>query len=485
MMSANVSNSINSTQILDDLKEQVQQGDPKACFEWVVHCEQQTHATTEQEAQARVNLLVQASNENFAPASLLLGQWYFTGRYVQQDIDSAILFFQHAAQLNHPLAITELAFIGLKKLSEKISEDQGLSYLKQAAELNVPDAIHHYGISLVKRDLIKAEELLWNNYEKNGYLNSLKYLIESNHFDQTHIQEKLFSYAHQDSFASAFLGFSFFKSGDEKNAFKYANSAQEQNDPYGCYVRALIEQNSENANPEIVHEFLVKAARYGHVDAAYLAAVETIRRADELKDGAEQQELRQQAFQLMHQAAVEGHAPAQYSLAQCYRFGVGVEKNIEQGVVWLEKATLQNNSDAQFELAMLLPIEHLQHRQLLNAAAENGHTQAMLCMAVMEQRQQNLSGTLEWLNKAQELDVARASYLLADIYKHGKDTEVNLKQSFELYKQAAELGDVDAYFELFKAYKDGLGIRKNKKMANKYLNLAKDHQHIEAASITA
>jgi TPR repeat protein len=52
-----------------------------------------------------------------------------------------------------------------------------------------------------------------------------------------------------------------------------------------------------------------------------------------------------------------------------------------------------------------------------------------------------------------------------------------------LFKQAADHGDIDSYFELFKIYKDGIGVRKNKKTASKYLDLAKENQHIEAASI--
>ena len=59
----------------------------------------------------------------------------------------------------------------------------------------------------------------------------------------------------------------------------------------------------------------------------------------------------------------------------------------------------------------------------------------------------------------------------------------DLKQSATLFVEAADQGDVDAYFELFKIYRDGLGVRKNKKTATKYLDLAKENQHIEAASI--
>ena len=39
------------------------------------------------------------------------------------------------------------------------------------------------------------------------------------------------------------------------------------------------------------------------------------------------------------------------------------------------------------------------------------------------------------------------------------------------------------YFDLYLAYKEGRGVRKNKKSASKYLKLAKENHHLEAASI--
>lgn len=59
----------------------------------VLKLEQQGLAQNEQDAQARVDLLVNASNQNFAPASTLLGQWHVLGRYVNQSVQSALLFF--------------------------------------------------------------------------------------------------------------------------------------------------------------------------------------------------------------------------------------------------------------------------------------------------------------------------------------------------------------------------------------------------------
>ena len=72
---------------------------------------------------------------------------------------------------------------------------------------------------------------------------------------------------------------------------------------------------------------------------------------------------------------------------------------------------------------------------------------------------------------------------MAEIFKVGEGVSLDLQQSLEYYKSAADLGDIDAAFELFKIYNEGIGVKKDREIAEKYLNLAKQNQHIEAASI--
>ena len=449
----------------------------------VLKKEQQGYAQNEQEAQARVDLLVNASNQNFAPASTLLGQWHVLGHYVNQSIQAAILFFQHAAQLNHGLAHLELAYLGLNNSSDQISQAQGLLHLQQAVELNQPEAIFVHAQQQVQQDKQAAYQLLVENYIKNKHQDSLKFCVEYPEFDPIKVQNDLLIIAEKDSFASALLAFSYLTHGKPEAALKYANIAQEGNDPFGCYVRALIEQKDPKGDLKVAQEFLLKAAKNGHVESAYLAAVNLLKDSEVAKTEQKQKEYTGLAFELLSYAAAAGNVPAQYSLAQCLRYGVGTEKNVDQGVVWLERAAMQNHPDAQFELAMLLPLEHEHHVPLLKAAADRSHVQAMLCMSIFEQRQENAEGALHWLNKAKELNVPRAFFLLAQLYREGKLVEEDLKRSTGLFIEAADYGDVDAYFELFKIYRDGVGVRKSKKAAAKYLDLAKKNQHIEAASI--
>lgn len=466
-------------------KDTVRYGDDHAAhYQQVIDLEKQSWAQTDQDAQQRVDLLVNASNDNFAAASTCLGQWHLLGHYVPQDLEAAILFFKHAEQFGDALAMVELAHIGLQALSPNLSVAQGLDYLKQAVDLNHPEAIYASALHILDSNAEAALNLLIHNYQQNKHEISLKACIENQSFDQNCVQQKLEEMAVTDAYASAVLAFQYFQQGDDKKAFKYAQKAQEQNDPYGCYVRALMEQKNPKGDENVVFEFLMKAAQYGHIEASYWAGAENLRYADASQKEAEKIQYTQKAYELFKYAALHGYAPAQYSFGRCLKAGIGTEKNVEHGLQWLERAAQNNHADAQFELAMLLAVEHPKHLPLLHAAANNRHVQAMLCMAVHEQQQQQFGQALQWLDLAKDADSARAYYLLAQMYGEGQGVDLDLKQRVEYLIQAAERGDVDAYFALYQTYSQGVGVRKNKKNAAKYLALAQQNQHIEACAIT-
>ena len=46
-------------------------------------------------------------------------------------------------------------------------------------------------------------------------------------------------------------------------------------------------------------------------------------------------------------AAEQGHIDAQYKLAECYRLGIGIEKDEVKAHEWHKKAEAQGNKDAQ------------------------------------------------------------------------------------------------------------------------------------------
>jgi TPR repeat protein len=49
-------------------------------------------------------------------------------------------------------------------------------------------------------------------------------------------------------------------------------------------------------------------------------------------------------------AAERGHAASQTLVGECYLDGLGVERNVERGEVWLYRAARQNNKRAEMLL---------------------------------------------------------------------------------------------------------------------------------------
>ena len=90
------------------------------------------------------------------------------------------------------------------------------------------------------------------------------------------------------------------------------------------------------------------------IESNYLQAMALLQQQENAMSDAEK-------TVLVAQAAESGHANAQYMYAQFLRYGTGVEKNLEQSLFWLKHAADQQYEDAQFELAMLLPLDDEQH----------------------------------------------------------------------------------------------------------------------------
>ena len=54
----------------------------------------------------------------------------------------------------------------------------------------------------------------------------------------------------------------------------------------------------------------------------------------------------QEAFQLLYPLAAAGNDQAQYALGYLYYYGLGLEKNERQGMVWIQRAAAQGNKKA-------------------------------------------------------------------------------------------------------------------------------------------
>ncbi|KAA8733921.1 sel1 repeat family protein [Acinetobacter qingfengensis] len=465
------------------LRQKVQQGDPVACFQIVEHFERKGIAPNKLESTSRINLLMEASNKGIGAASILLAHWYLNGHYVQKDAAKAILFFEHAANVcKDSYGFYELAKMFELGLGVKAQPEKAQQFLKKAVDLHNPEATFTYATQRIQQEPEHSLQLLKDNYKKHHHVKSLLCLNDAQEFNQDKVQN-FFEANQDDPYIAGLLAFRYLKNGQLQQAKQLAQQSAQQNNPIGCHVRALVEYQDSDGDAALAQQYMLKAAQLGHNEAAYQAALVVLQQVDQITDSAQKQQLLQQALQLLAQAAHAGVASAQFSLGQCLTQGIGVEVNRQEGFRWIERAAQQGNVDAIFALALNLPVEHEQHLPLLNTAAQAGHPKAMMCMGIYCQNHDQPAEAIEWFTHAKARGDIRAGYLLGIAYRDGLGVDADAKLAVELLNQAGEQGDADAYFALYESYKEGIGVRKNKKSQAKYLKLAQTAQHPKALEI--
>jgi len=112
------------------------------------------------------------------------------------------------------------------------------------------------------------------------------------------------------------------------------------------------------------------------------------------------------AAQNFRQAAQQGHAAAQFQLANMYYDGKGVNKNSDKTVHWCEKAAQQGDADAQYMLGALYFVgsgvsqDNSKAQHWYQKAAQQDHVSAQLSLGMMYFRGNDLAMAKKWLTKA-------------------------------------------------------------------------------------
>ena len=465
-----------------ELRDKAQTGDPVACFNLVDHFERKGKADNLLEAQYRTNFLMQASNQGLGAASILLATWYLNGHYVNKDIAKAILFFEHAASVGKsPMGYYRLAELFESGEYLPANVDKAEQYLQKAFKAGYPDAIFTVAVKQLETDQDKAFKLLQDNYVKHAHIRSLLILNDHPEFNQEKLVKLLAQYSTTESFAAALYAAKLFDHQQFDVIETPLAFAKTHNNPIAYYVAGLMALKLQNT--EQAYQEMLVAAELGHIEAAYRVAVALSQQADEIEDEKAKHDVVQKMLGFFAKAAQNGFAPAQYSLAQCWLQGIGLEKNQQEALGWLERAAQQGHVDASFTLAMNLPMEHPQHLPLLQQAAQAGHSQAMLCVGMYLQYQNQAEQAMAWFEHAKQVGDLRADYLIALAYRDGVGVEADPKKAIDFLKLASDHGDTDAHFALYEAYRDGVGVRRNKKSQAKYLKLAQAQGHPEAQDI--
>ena len=108
----------------------------------------------------------------------------------------------------------------------------------------------------------------------------------------------------------------------------------------------------------------------------------------------------------LQNAAKAGSAPAQFYLATRYKLGQGTSADLSQAFVWYKKAAEQGVSAAQLNVGQMYA-EGRGVKQDMNSAklwlqkaAKQGDNRASYNLALIEERNQNMSSAYQWYDLA-------------------------------------------------------------------------------------
>ena len=226
----------------------------------------------------------------------------------------------------------------------------------------------------------------------------------------------------------------------EENAFVWYKKAAEQGNAEaqcvlgGCfYYQTLgVEKDDKEAR-----KWYEAAATQGNVTAQYM----TGRLYAELS-------YNEAAVKWYTKAAEQECPEAQYELGDCYSYGIGVAKDLEQAFEWYQKSAENGNATAQFNLGY--------------------------CYGNGEGVEKNSAKAVEWYRKSAEQGYAMAQCKLGYCYDNGEGVEKNSAKAVEWYRKAAENGNATAQKNLGVCYEYGRGVTLSKATAAEWYRKAAD-----------
>ena len=150
--------------------------------------------------------------------------------------------------------------------------------------------------------------------------------------------------------------------------------------------------------------------------------------------------------QQLEQYAREGDARSQFSLANMYHNGVGVQQDYALAFYWYSRVAEKGHASAQFNVA-------------------NGYYHGIGV-------EKDLSKAFEWYQKAAKQDFVEAQFNLGVMYRNGQGASASDTQAFDWYKKAADSGHATAQLFVARMYDKGIGVEQNKDLARNFFEIS-------------
>jgi TPR repeat protein len=190
------------------------------------------------------------------------------------------------------------------------------------------------------------------------------------------------------------------------------------------------------------------------------------------------------AARWFYKAANQGDPTAQHELGLLYLDGTGVPHDDREAFKWFQRAAVENYPPAQFDLADLflegrgIPQDLQEGVRWMLRAAQQGYPPAEVNLGIFYLRGFALTAdeakALGWLHKAAKRHFAPAEFVLGTIYEYqaSRQTDKRLVEAIYWYRRAAERGYAPAQNNLGNLLDKGTEVPRDVHEAIKWYKLA-------------
>lgn len=273
----------------------------------------------------------------------------------------------------------------------------------------------------------------------------------------------------------------------EKAIEWYSRAAEKGDDIAQNNLGSLLLESEESKEKFAAGRWFMSSALQGNANAQYNLA-NMYRKGEGIKRNMAE------AARWYLLAALQGNMYAQNAMAYMYKEGLGVEQNKEKAIEWYRRAAEQGLQVSQFHLARLYEeagkqsgLSREQRSSYFSSAAiwyyhaaKAGDPEAAYYLSDFYTRgrgvPQDLETAVQWLQRAVEEDYIPAKIELARFYQTGKGgLKKDPAQALKWYSEAAEKGNGLAMFEIARMYHRGIGTEVDLIEAFKWFALAVDN----------
>jgi len=351
-----------------------------------------------------------------------------------------------------------------------------------AAEQNFVPAKHEYRVSPLPQNPKIMAEMIFREYCYNFTLNRGYFRAQISKGD-SYKEKKEFAKAllwyrraaEQNSpYAQRMVGFLLSQQGDEAQGLEWSKKAALQGDLIALYDYgvSLAKATDSKAQAEgfrcvksAIDQGLEKGEAYERLGFLYFHGVGV-------------QKDRDKGLLWLQKAAEKGYDVAELELGLFY---LELEGNREEAIKWLLNPAAKGNLESQFVLGMAYSRDNKFEQAVawLKEAAQHGHVQAPLELVKIFRKLGTASDNqqaVDWLKKAIARKNIPAMNMLGTIYADGiPGVSRDLFAAVKYYTQAAELFDGNGEYNMGLMTLTGRGVRKDEATALKWFKRAFEH----------